>query len=142
MASPQEVAETLGLIRRQGGRVTTPRRALLEALLDSAGRHVTADHLATAVQAAHPEIARSTVYRTLVALEGLGVVTHVHLGHGPAVYHLTGDRHAHLVCESCGVVITVPEGFFDDQARRIKDEFDFSTGSPHFAVTGRCTHCS
>ena len=34
-----------------------------------------------------------------------GVVTHVHLGHGRAVYHLTDRLHHHAVCEACGAVI-------------------------------------
>ena len=91
-------------LRARGGRITAARRALVTALLE-ADAHVTADDLATLVQAAHPEVHRSTIYRTLDALEQLGIVDHVHLGHGRAVYHLADDPHNHLVCEVCGAVV-------------------------------------
>ena len=49
----------------------------------------------------------STIYRNLDDMERLGVVTHAHLGHGPAVYHLASTAHGHLVCEGCGTAIEV-----------------------------------
>jgi Fe2+ or Zn2+ uptake regulation protein len=97
----------LALLRARGGRVTTSRRAILESFL-GVGGHVTAEALTTRVQIGQPDVHESTVYRFLDELERLGVVDHVHLGHGPAVYHLASDAHHHLVCEGCGKVVEVP----------------------------------
>src|SRR5436190_24038098 len=127
-------------LRARGGRITAARRALVTALLE-ADTHVTADDLATLVQAAHPEVHRSTIYRTLDALEQLGIVDHVHLGHGRAVYHLSDEPHNHLVCEVCGAVLEVPEALFDELAADLRQRYGFAIRPHHFAVLGRCTAC-
>jgi Fe2+ or Zn2+ uptake regulation protein len=138
----ERVERILELLRSRGGRVTSARRAIIGALLGASPEHVTADELATAVQRAHPDVHVSTIYRCLDALEDLGVVDHVHLGHGRAVYHLTDEHHQHLVCSSCGVVVEVPDAVFDDVTARLDAEFGFRLEPGHFAVPGRCRSCS
>jgi Fur family ferric uptake transcriptional regulator len=123
-----------------GLRPTKARVALVGALL-SAQSHVTAEDLCAAVQARQPEVHRSTVYRTLDALEHAGVVDHVHLGHGRAVYHLADDPHQHLVCEACGDVIEVPDSVFAELAQRLRRRYGFTIRPHHFAVLGRCRAC-
>ena len=113
----------------------------MTALVD-ADAHVTADDLAERVQAEHPDVHRSTIYRSLDALERLGVVDHVHLGHGRAVYHLADELHQHLVCEECGAVIEVPDDLFDDLGRRLRSTYGFAIRPHHFAVLGRCKACT
>ncbi|MGH9149084.1 MAG: Fur family transcriptional regulator [Acidimicrobiales bacterium] len=130
----------LSRLREGGGRLTTARRAVITALVGAHG-HVTADDLVARVQQAHPEAHRSTVYRTLDALERLGVVDHVHLGHGRAVYHLADEPHQHLVCESCGEVVEVSDEIFDDLARTLHKSHGFTIRPHHFAVLGKCRAC-
>lgn len=136
-----DIEPILALLRTAGGRVTAPRRAILEAMV-GAGGHVTAESLTAKVQTAQPDVHESTVYRFLDELERLGVVDHVHMGHGPAVYHLSSDAHNHLVCDRCGSVVEVPEAMFDDIRHRLADEYGFSVQVRHFAVTGRCRACA
>ena len=88
-----------------------------------------------------PEIHLSTVYRTLESLEELGVVDHVHLGHGSAVYHLAANRHQHLVCENCKKVIHLPGGLVDKLARDIDARYHFTLRPHHFALIGLCEDC-
>ena len=135
------VERILGRMRAGGGRVTAARRAVVGALV-GAGGHVTAEELAAAVQANDPDVHLSTVYRTLDALEQLGVVDHVHLGHGPAVYHLTEEAHHHLACEACGAVIEVPANVFAPVTRRLATDYGFVIDRHHFAVVGRCAACA
>jgi Fe2+ or Zn2+ uptake regulation protein len=130
----------LALLRATGGRVTSPRRAILEALIGH-GEHPTAEQLTAAVQARQPDVHESTVYRFLDDLERLGVVDHVHLGHGPAVYHFSDDTHHHLVCQTCGRVVEVPDQTFAALRRRLRTDFGFEIDQRHFAVLGRCTEC-
>jgi Fur family ferric uptake transcriptional regulator len=137
---PSRIDDVLALLRERGGRVTTPRRVILGALLE-ADDHVTADDLTTAVQRRHPEIHQSTVYRTLETLAELGVVDHVHLGHGRAVFHLADERHQHLLCSSCGLVIEAPDDVVDDLAGRLDAEYGFALDARHFALTGTCRAC-
>lgn len=128
-------------LRTGGGRITPARRALVTALLE-ARSHVTADDLAETVQRSHPDVHRSTIYRTLDALEDLGVVDHVHLGHGRAVYHLLDDPHQHLVCEVCETVIEVPDELFRSLAAELARDHGFMLRPNHFAVLGRCSACA
>jgi Fe2+ or Zn2+ uptake regulation protein len=138
----RETAEPiLALLRARGGRITTSRRAILEAFL-GVGGHVTAEALTARVQVGQPDVHESTVYRFLDELERLGVVDHVHLGHGPAVYHLASDAHHHLVCDGCGTVTEVPDEVFADLRARLEAEFGFALQPRHFAVTGHCRSCA
>lgn len=130
----------LARLRARGGRVTSCRRTILETFLGFGG-HVTAEALTARVQALQPDVHESTVYRFLDELERLGVVDHVHLGHGAAVYHLASDAHHHLVCDGCGSVTEVPEEVFAELRARLQGDFGFSLRPRHFAVTGNCRAC-
>jgi Fur family ferric uptake transcriptional regulator len=138
--APERVEQILTSLRRQGGRASTPRRVIIEALLD-AQHHLTVEELAAEVQLDHPEIHLTTVYRTVEALEALGVVYHVHLGHGPAQWHLADDAHQHLVCQSCGAVLEAPDEVFEQLRDRLSESFGFEPDARHFALVGWCADC-
>ncbi len=129
----------LGELRRRGQRITTGRRAIAEALVSA--RDLSAEEIVEIVQRAHPDLHPSTVYRTLETLEEAGLVTHVHLGHGPARWQQADNSFHHLVCEACGMVQLVPRTAFDDLRARIDREFGFEIEFHHFATVGRCAHC-
>ncbi len=139
-ADLSSVESVLALVRENGGRATSSRRLLLEVLFEASG-HVSAEDLALAVQTRAPDVHISTIYRNLEELEKLGVVVHAHLGHGPATYHLAGHAHCHLVCESCGAIIDVPEDLFRSLNRTTRERFGFAINPRHFAVLGRCENC-
>jgi len=139
--SASTVDEALDVVRRSGGRVTSSRRLLLRALFEAAG-HRSAEELALEVQRQAPDVHLSTIYRNLDELERLGLITHAHLGHGPATYHLASQVHGHLVCEVCGTMIEAPDHLFDGLATQARIEFDFTIDPHHFAVLGRCARCS
>ena len=141
-AGEERVEALLGRLRQGGGRVTSARRALLEALVRSDGHHLTAQDLAEDVQRAAPDVHLSTVYRALESLEEKGIVAHTHLGHGRAVYHLADEPHQHLVCERCQAVIEVPGDVFAELAATLERAYGFVVGGHHFAVVGRCAACA
>jgi Fe2+ or Zn2+ uptake regulation protein len=136
-----QVDDILDRLRAGGGRITSARRALVTALLEYEG-HPTAEGLAAAVQARQPDVHQTTIYRILDDLERLGIVEHTHLGHGPAVYHLSESAHPHVVCERCGAVIEVDRGAFDALASQLFATHQFVLHPGHFAVTGRCKDCA
>lgn len=135
------IDDTLDLLRARGLRVTTARRAVLAALLEADG-HLRAEDLAAVVQERHPDIHLSTVYRALEVFEEVGVVTHVHLGHGPSTYHLSDELHHHAVCEVCGAVVELPDDVLDAVAARVRSDFGFEVDARHFALAGRCAACA
>jgi Fur family ferric uptake transcriptional regulator len=138
---PPGVEEVLGRLRAEGGRITTSRRLLVRTLVER-NEHATAEELATLVQAEAPDVHLSTIYRNLDELERLGVVSHAHLGHGPATYHLSTAAHGHLVCEDCGAMLEAPDELFDDFATLVAERYGFAVDSHHFAVIGRCAACA
>ena len=81
-------------VRANGLRLSTARRLLLQALFDS-DRPLSAEELAGDGDVA-------SAYRNLEVLEGLGLVRHVHLGHGPGLYQPAGRPREFVLCESCG----------------------------------------
>ncbi len=130
----------LALVREHGGRITSSRRFLLEAIFESHG-HSTVEELATKVQAKAPDVHLSTIYRNVEELEKLGVVVHSHLGHGPATYHLAEGAHSHFVCEVCGTTFEAPDALFRSLSKTAKAQFGFEINPHHFAILGRCRNC-
>ena len=135
------VESILDDMRAEGGRVTTGRRAIVRSLVAASDHHVTADDLAAKVQADHPDVHRSTVYRTLDALEALGVLHRIPFGPGGAVYHLVDHAHHHLVCTRCGSVAEAPAGLFAPIAAQIESATGFSLDRSHVMVSGVCAAC-
>lgn len=128
------------LIRSAGGRATATRLAIVETMID-ASDHMTADELAGEVRRRFPTINRSTVYRTLGFLEEAGIVDHVHLGHGRAVYHLADKDHQHLVCESCAAVTEIPINELRSLKNQLERDHRFALDTRHFAIVGLCERC-
>jgi Fur family transcriptional regulator, ferric uptake regulator len=139
-AIPATVDDILALVRERGGRVTTARRLLLDAIFRADG-HKTAEDLAGVVQARAPDVNLSTIYRNLEDLQELGIVVHSHLGHGPSTYHLAATAHSHLVCAECGAVIEAPDDLFKSLSRSMKSRYGFTIDPHHFAMLGRCAAC-
>lgn len=138
--SPPSAEQILSLLRARGDRITAARRAVVEALL-AGDHHVTADEIVARVSSDHPEVHRATVYRTLDRLGEVGVITHVHLGHGPSTFHLNDRPHHHAVCSTCGTVVEVPLAALDDLAARLRAEHGFELSAQHFALSGHCRSC-
>jgi Fe2+ or Zn2+ uptake regulation protein len=141
MAARATTVETiLDRLSAAGRRRSAPRQAIVEMLVRAKG-HVTADELAEDVQRRFESVNISTVYRTLDTLEDLGIVDHVHLGHGRAIYHLADDDHQHLVCESCEAVEEIPLDKLRPLFRTIERDHGFEVDRRHFAIVGRCRRC-
>ncbi len=139
---PERVEAILQLLRTDGGRVTTGRRAVVTALLTADDHHVTADDVAGIVQAEHPDVHLSTIYRTLDSLEHLGVVGRVTLGGGGAVYHLTDHVHHHLVCSGCGTVIELSDDSLAALAADVERLHGFALAAHPMSLHGLCSACA
>jgi Fur family transcriptional regulator, ferric uptake regulator len=139
--TPAVPAELVSLLRRAGLCMTSQRATVLAALGD-VGPHPTAEAVAERAQELDPGLHLATVYRTLHLLEEHQVVSHVHLGHGPAVYHRAHERHAHAVCVACGHAFEVPEALLDPFADELAGRLGFVLDPGHFALSGWCDHCA
>jgi len=130
-------------LRSQGLRITAARRAICAVLAESRGEHLTAAALHDrAVARSGVSINSSTVYRTLEALQQVGLVRHAHLGHGPAVVHLVHDGgHHHLVCENCGRTEDLPPADVRAALSELAERYHFVPATLHVSVIGVCAAC-
>ncbi len=128
--------EAIDRVREGGGRITKARRMLLEDLFN-AGVRVTAEELADR----HDDIDLATVYRSLSHFEAVGVIEHVHLGHGPAAYRWAGTRTVAAVCEECGAVTDIPSSELDALDDRLRQRYALRLSLGHFALSVRCHRC-
>jgi Fur family ferric uptake transcriptional regulator len=136
-----QVDQILQTLRRDGGRTTSARRAVISVLL-SAPDHLTTDEVTSAVRAELPDVSRSTVYRILDLLARRQIAERIDLGTGRTVHHLTGSSHHHLVCRSCGEVEEVAPSLLDDLTTQLADEYGFLLQHQHVALVGRCRNCA
>lgn len=123
--------------------MTRPRRVVLTALARRGG-HLSAEDVVTAVAAVDGAVHRASVYRTLEALSELGVVQHLHVGHGATAYHLvTGSGpHLHAQCRVCGGVFDLPGDLLDDVAVVLSEQHRFLLDAGHVALSGVCVGCA
>lgn len=136
------LADVTAAVRQSGGRLTSSRRAVLEALFAAEGP-VSADYIAEGSTGRTTPLDRVSVYRALEHLEQLGVVQHVHLGHGPGLYVLMGGgEREYLVCERCHRVTAVEPSDLDPLRSQIRKRFGYHARFSHFPIVGLCVRCA
>jgi Fe2+ or Zn2+ uptake regulation protein len=127
----------------QGGRMTSQRRMILEALNDL-GCHPTAEEIFAVVNQRDPTVNLSTVYRTLRWLEQEGLISARRFDEGRRQERFDAvlpAEHHHFQCTVCKAVIE-----FDHPAiRKIKAQFAASSGcqveSASMMLYGICPDC-
>lgn len=125
-------------LRARGHRLSAARRQLLVTLF-AADEPRSAEDLATAMA----DCDLASVYRNLETLEGLGIVRHVHLGHGPGRYSLATARdREYLVCAQCRSVLEVEAHALDAARHAVRDATGFEARFTHFPIAGRCPRCA
>lgn len=134
--------EVAALLRRGGGRLSSARRLMLEALWAADGP-VSAERLARGLDGLGVPVDVTSVYRNLEHLEELGVVRHVHVGHGPGLYALIRDGEKEfLACERCGRVTSLEPARLDAVRVLIEESFGYRAHFSHFPIMGVCDACT
>jgi Fe2+ or Zn2+ uptake regulation protein len=144
--SSEQVNEAVAArLRSVGQRLTSNRRALLDALT-AAARPLTIPEILDERR----DLAQSSVYRNLVVLEEAGVVHRVLGTDEFARWELTEDlagHHHHLICATCGRVEDVPasaglERSVAAAAAAITRTTGFRTPHHRLDHVGVCASCS
>jgi Fur family ferric uptake transcriptional regulator len=130
----------VGALRAHGLRVTAARRLVLEALF-AASEPVGAEAIARGLDGRLPASDLASVYRNLETLESIGLVRHVHLGHGPGRYALAG-RGGWAACERCGRHAPVPPGRLARIRAVVREATGLEAGFDHFPLVGLCARCA
>jgi Fur family transcriptional regulator, ferric uptake regulator len=133
-ADAPDLDAAAAVVRSRGLRLSTSRRLVLEALYRADGP-LTADQIAGEMDVA-------SVYRNLETLEEIGLVRHVHLGHGPGLYARASDGpREYLLCDGCGAVMAVEPDQLDGVRDLIRTRFGHEARFTHFPIAGHCADC-
>lgn len=129
-------------MRDSGLRLSSARRVVLAALYAADGP-MSAEQIATGIGGRVPASGIASVYRNLETLERLGIVRHVHLGHGPGLYAIAahGERE-YLTCERCADFLAVPRSEMDEIRGAIRAKFGYRASFAHFPIVGLCAPCA
>ena len=84
----------------------------------------------------------ASTYRNLETLETIGLVRHVHLGHGPGRYELAGRSSGWATCESCGSSTPLPSPALQAIRLAVRENAGFEAAFTHFPIVGRCSECA
>lgn len=138
----EDLDEAMRALRESGHRVTAARRLVLEALFEADGP-ISAEYLAGGLGGVRMPMDTASVHRNLAQLEELGLVRHVHIGHGPGLYALVGaEEREYLACERCGRVTSVEPHKLESIRRSIRRRFGYEARFTHFPILGLCGSCS
>lgn len=125
-----------------GLRLTEPRLVLAGLIADQEA-HFTADDLLREVQRRSLPVARATIFRTLDALTGLGVVERLDLPSGDHAFVACepARHHHHVVCSSCGIAADVPDRGIRAVVDTIASETGFRVERHRLELFGLCPRC-
>ena len=128
-------------LKQRGYRVT-PQRAIILQAIESLSGHVTAEEIYHVVQKINAYISLATVYRTLVLLTELGLITEATMGTSTAHYALrTHGTHHHAVCRVCNKSIELSHDLFKPIASLLQDQHNFIADFNHLVIFGWCEAC-
>jgi Fur family transcriptional regulator, ferric uptake regulator len=124
------------VVRREGLRLSAARRSVLKALFAATGP-ITAEEIA-----ASTELELTSVYRNLEAFEDIGLVRHVHLGHGAGRYALARDHESeYVLCEACGDARALAPAELDGVRAAVREATGLDARFSHFPIVGVCAAC-
>ena len=132
-------------LKKKGYKLTPQRRAIVDTIVESEGKHLTAEEIYDEVKLNCPEIGLATVYRTILLLEEIGIVSRLHLNDGCSRYELVHSdekhRHHHLICNNCNAVIEVEDDLLDELENEIKTKYGFRIVVHSVKFYGYCKQC-
>jgi Fur family ferric uptake transcriptional regulator len=136
------------LLKDKGLKITKQRLLVLEALASCPGSHLTAEEIFEKIKADCPEIGLATVYRTIQLLLELHLIDRINLDDGFARYEIVSmedsgakHHHYHLICQSCGKIITYREEFPEDTDMKIAEATGFWVVDHEVKLYGYCKEC-
>jgi Fur family ferric uptake transcriptional regulator len=128
-------------LRLRGYRIT-PQREMVIAALAQAGDHVTAEEIFNVVKDRSQAVNIATIYRTLDTLVTEGLVCRTHLLSGQAIYVTPHHgAHLHLICRSCGHLISIDQQITNPLVEQLRNQFNFTAEVQHLSILGVCLAC-
>jgi Fur family ferric uptake transcriptional regulator len=122
------------------------RSAQREAILDAfvkAGHHVSVEDLLEIVRRRHPEVGRTTIYRTLKLFKDAGLASELLFGDEARFEPVWNrDHHDHFVCVACGAIFEFQSPEIERLQEEIASGLGFEVEGHRHHVFGRCRKCA
>ncbi len=138
-AADSPLNEARARIRNAQMRITKPRIAIIESLMQHEGP--------ISIERIHQDVGANvcdlvTVYRCLSAFENLDLVRRTYLHNGTCLYELTvgNQQHYHIVCKSCGKTERVDYFSVEGMERMLQDR-GYTEVSHVVGFFGVCPAC-
>ena len=132
-------------LKKKGYKLTPQRRSIVDTIIENEGQHLTAEEIYDSVKKSCPEIGLATVYRTILLLEDLGVISRLDLNDGCSRYEIVHSnethRHHHLVCNICHKVLEVQDDLLEDLESGIEKQYKFKILDHSVKFFGVCDEC-
>ena len=121
----------------------TKQRAAISALLEHVDEFRSAQELHDQLRRRGENIGLTTVYRTLQAMAGSGLVDTLRTDTGESVYRrCSAHHHHHLVCRACGSTVEVEGAAAETWAAEVAREHGFTDVSHTIEIFGLCGDCT
>jgi Fur family transcriptional regulator, ferric uptake regulator len=112
------------------------------ATLSKENAHLTSLQVYEEIRERLPAVNQSTVYRALERLVRNGHVSVSDMGTGASVYELLADGfHHHLICQGCGLVITIGHAEVNHFFASLELANQFEIVTNHLILFGNCARC-
>ena len=132
-------------LKKKGYKLTPQRRSIVDTIISNKGKHLTAEEIYDEVKKSCPEIGLATVYRTILLLEELRIVSRLDLNDGCSRYEMVHSnethRHHHLICNICNSVSEVQDDLLDELEEEIQNQYKFKILDHSLKFYGICEEC-
>ena len=118
------------------------RDIILQLFLETDG-HLCVDDLYRVIQRTHPEIGRTTIYRTLKILCDAELAKAIEFRDGVTRFeHIYNqDHHDHMVCTCCGAIVEFRSGEIQQLQIELAEKHGFTVDSHRHQIFGVCSEC-
>jgi Fur family ferric uptake transcriptional regulator len=132
-------------LKGKGYKLTPQRRAVIDAIIENEGKHLSTEEIYDIVKNGCPEIGLATVYRTIQLLEKVGLLCRTNFDDGCNRYELVHNsedhQHHHLVCVECGKVEEVEDDLLEALEDKIENKYKFKITNHSVKFFGYCDKC-
>jgi Fur family ferric uptake transcriptional regulator len=128
------------VLKGSGLKATPPRIKVLEIFQRAEPRHLSAEDVYKVLVDEGSDIGLATVYRVLMQLAQVGLLTRCRFETGKAVFELDrGTHHDHLVCLGCGRVDEFYDAEIEARQREVARAIGFGLQEHALALYGLCS---
>ncbi|MFQ5789472.1 MAG: Fur family transcriptional regulator [Acidobacteriota bacterium] len=119
------------------------REIILQYFLETAG-HMTVDDLYRIIHHKHPEIGRTTIYRSLKLFCDAQLAESIDLKDGLTRFEhrYKHSHHDHMICMECGTIIEFVSPDIEELQDEIAKAYGFTIDSHRHQLFGVCQKCN